>query len=209
MYPHWGLWRRIFFVKKHTVTRQSLATGGFGIQTRNDVMYFDLKLNESVQGWRKRWFYLTVDAESRVPEFSLQARVKSRRSWKHELSSSEKAEADQLLSQVATFRCAPGKELTGIQLISTFLKRRIQPLQARAHAMWMYSGLQDPTRTSPEELTSEDLESRVRQVTNLKRDDPFIEPTAATPFGDGCSLPEVTQPSSFIIPLLVRYLHLT
>ena len=34
---HWGLWRRIFFVKKHTVARRSLATGGFGIQTRNDV----------------------------------------------------------------------------------------------------------------------------------------------------------------------------
>ena len=129
------------------------------------------------------------DAESRVPEFSLQARVKSRRSWKHELSPSEEAEADQLLSQVATLRSAPNRELTGIQLISTFLKRRIQPLQARAHAMWMYSGFQDPTRTSPEELSSDDLESRVRQVTNLKRDEPFVEPPAATPFGGGHLLP--------------------
>ena len=47
VHPHWGLWRRIFFVKKHTVARRSLATGGFGIQTRNDVPYFDIKLSES------------------------------------------------------------------------------------------------------------------------------------------------------------------
>ena len=53
MHPHWGLWRRIFFVKKHTVALRSMATRGFGIQTRKDVPYFDIKLSESVQGWRK------------------------------------------------------------------------------------------------------------------------------------------------------------
>ena len=98
MHPHWGLWRRIFIVKKHTVARRSLATGGFGIQTRNDVGYFDFKLSESVLQWRRRWFYFTVDADSKVPDFSLEARVKPRKTWRHELTSTKETEANQLLS---------------------------------------------------------------------------------------------------------------
>ena len=147
MPPHWGLWRRIFFVKKHTVAGRSLATGGFGIQTRNDVGYFDFKLSESVQQWRRRWFFFNMDGESQVPDFSLETRVKSWRTLKHELAPAEETEANQLLSRVAALWSALNKELTGMQLICTFLKRCIQPLQARVHGMWEYSGLQDPTRT--------------------------------------------------------------
>ena len=80
-----------------------------------------------------------------------------------------------------------------MQLICTFLKQRIQPLQARVHGMWEYSGLQDPTRTSPEEISDEELEARVRQITHLKRDDSFVEPTAATTFSSENPLPEVTE----------------
>ena len=119
--------------------------------------------------------------------------MKSKRTWRHDLSPAEEAEANDLLSRVADLRFAPGKELTGMQLICTFLKRRIQPLQARVHGMWEYSGLQDPTRTSPEEISGEELEARVRQITHLKRDDSFAEPTAAITFSSENPLPEVTE----------------
>ena len=36
--------------------------------------------------------------------------------------------------------------VTGMDLLEDFLGRRIQPLQARDHPMWMYSGLEDSTR---------------------------------------------------------------
>ena len=33
--------------------------------------------------------------------------------------------------------------VTGMDLLEVFLRRHIQPLQARDHPMWMYSGLED------------------------------------------------------------------
>ena len=86
-----------------------------------------------------------------------------------------------------------------MQVICTFLKRRIQPLPVRVHGMWKYSGLQDSTRRSSEELSGEELETRVRQITNLKRDDPFVEATAAIPFIEENSLPKVTQVSTAFV----------
>jgi hypothetical protein len=42
----------------------------------------------------------------------------------------------------------PKKELSGIQLIRTFIERRVQPLAAQAHYMWDYTDCQDPTCVS-------------------------------------------------------------
>ena len=42
--------------------------------------------------------------------------------------------------------------VTGMDLLEVFLRRRIQPLQARDHPMWMYSGTDDTTRIHPEEV---------------------------------------------------------
>jgi hypothetical protein len=39
----------------------------------------------------------------------------------------------------------PEKELSGLQLIRTFIERRIQPLASRAHCMWDYTGRRDST----------------------------------------------------------------
>jgi hypothetical protein len=38
----------------------------------------------------------------------------------------------------------PKKELSGIQLIRTFIERRVQPLAARAHCMCDYTDRRDP-----------------------------------------------------------------
>ena len=48
--------------------------------------------------------------------------------------------------------------VTGMDLLEVFLSRRIQPLQARDHPMWMYSGIEDTTRIHPEEVTEETME---------------------------------------------------
>src|SRR4051812_43806857 len=48
--------------------------------------------------------------------------------------------------------------VTGMDLLEVFLRRRIQPLQARGHPMWMYSGTEDTTRIHPEEVEDDTLE---------------------------------------------------
>ena len=55
--------------------------------------------------------------------------------------------------------------LTGGQLISVFMGRRIQPLQHRVSPMWQYEGPSDPMRCSPQELETDDLLTRIQQVT--------------------------------------------
>ena len=45
--------------------------------------------------------------------------------------------------------------VTGLDLLEVFLSRRIQPLQARDHPMWLYSGPEDTARVHPEEVPSE------------------------------------------------------
>jgi hypothetical protein len=61
------------------------------------------------------------------------------------------------------------EELSGIQLIRTFIERRIQPLSARAHCMWDYTDRQDSTRIFPDELKESEIDDSVRVVTKLKK----------------------------------------
>ena len=48
--------------------------------------------------------------------------------------------------------------VTGMDLLEVFLRRCIQPLQARDHLMWLYSGTEDTTRIHPEEIDGVTLE---------------------------------------------------
>ncbi|WP_223699832.1 hypothetical protein, partial [Escherichia coli] len=48
--------------------------------------------------------------------------------------------------------------LTGINVAASFLKRRVQPLQKRAHPGSEYRGLKDPSRMSEEDISDDDVE---------------------------------------------------
>ncbi|KAK1651339.1 hypothetical protein QYE76_069144 [Lolium multiflorum] len=48
--PHWGLWRKIFYVKRHNDSNGPPVVGGVGFVVRKEVDYFDYPMKESVQG---------------------------------------------------------------------------------------------------------------------------------------------------------------
>ena len=52
-----------------------------------------------------------------------------------------------------------------MDLLETFLSRRIQPLQARAHPMWLYEGSGDSTRVHPEDLTEKEVGAKIKAIT--------------------------------------------
>ena len=58
--------------------------------------------------------------------------------------------------------------VTGMDLLEVFLSRRIQPLQARDHPMWMYSGLEDSTWIHPEDVSEDMVEKWLRGITGNK-----------------------------------------
>ncbi|KAK1682559.1 hypothetical protein QYE76_043407 [Lolium multiflorum] len=57
-HPHWGLWRRIFYLRRNNSRNVVYNVGGVSICVRPDVDYFDIKFPDSVQGWHKRWLYV-------------------------------------------------------------------------------------------------------------------------------------------------------
>ena len=76
--------------------------------------------------------------------------------------------------------------------MTTFIRRRIQPLQARAHGMWMYQGVSDPTRVGREELSTNEVQKSVRAITTLAVDDDFPGPPLVVPYGEDKELLEVS-----------------
>ena len=58
--------------------------------------------------------------------------------------------------------------VTGMDLLEVFLSRRIQPLQARDHPMWMYSGLEDSSRIHPKDVSEDTMEKWLRGITGNK-----------------------------------------
>ena len=61
--------------------------------------------------------------------------------------------------------------VNGMDLLETFFSRRIQPLQARAHPMWLYEGPGDSTRVHPEDLTEKEVGAKIKAIT-YARDNP-------------------------------------
>ena len=70
--------------------------------------------------------------------------------------------------------------VTGMDLLEGFLSRRIQPLQAHDHPMWLYSGADDTARVHPEEVPAKSVAMWLKSITGNKdnprgarRVDPF------------------------------------
>src|ERR1041384_4485032 len=83
--------------------------------------------------------------------FNPEARVVKQASWSHPLSAEESFVVAPFLERVALLK----DNLTGGQLISVFIGRRVQPLHYRARPMWQYEGLEDSTRCSRKELDAD------------------------------------------------------
>jgi hypothetical protein len=69
-----------------------------------------------------------------------------------------------LMKKIEQLRSTPKKELSGLQLIRTFIERRIQPLAARAHCMWDYSDRRDSTHISSDELREVEIDECVHAI---------------------------------------------
>jgi hypothetical protein len=74
-----------------------------------------------------------------------------------------------LMEKIQQLWATPKKELSGLQLIRSFIERQIQPLAERAHCMWDYTDRQDSTRISSDELKEIEIDDGVRAVTKLKK----------------------------------------
>jgi hypothetical protein len=87
-----------------------------------------------------------------------------------------------LMKKIEQHRATPQMELSGLQLIQTFIERWIQPLAARAHCMWDYIDRRDSTRISSDELREAEIDECVCTVMNIKKKSPVPKAFGAVAF---------------------------
>lgn len=189
IHPHWGLWKRIFFVKAHSKKEGPIVVGGVGFSVRSEVEYLKFPMKESVQDWRDKWFYIK-DQPTAGKAFNLEPFVDvlettHKKSWKNPSTAEEKAEADVLLARFSKIWKSGGKEMLGTEFAATFLERRVQPLQARSQPMWKYTGVDDATRVGKSVPEESSIIEAVRRFTKLGKNDniplkPLVKPLDAS-----------------------------
>ena len=130
------------------------------------------------------------------PAFSTRDAPEKTKAWEHALTPAEEREAAPLLEKVDRLL---NTGVTGVQLIYTFFKCRVSPLQQRARPMWAYEGAHDATRLSDVELSANELDTLVKSVTSYTAEATVDYAFAIDPFSLENPLSEV---SSFSLILL-------
>ena len=187
--PHFGLWKKVFFVKRHGNDQGTFVIGSVGFSVRPEVEWFKMPMRESVQDWRHKWFYVRNKSapysRSGLPNFEDVLEAKPKRSWKNIVAAEESSVVETLYSRVRKLK------MLGTEFAALFLKRRVQPLQHRAHPMCLYTGAKDNTRVSSTDLTEKEIQDEVRRLTKLTQKDNIpLEPNVR-PFEASFPPPQV------------------
>jgi hypothetical protein len=168
----------------------------------------------SVQGWRKKWFYIKDQKTSSsnhygIVPFDANKELTKLSSWDSPPTEAETEDIKPLLAHIQRLKSATGGALSRMQLMAFFLQRRIQPLQHRVSKLWSYSGSENLSRVSKEDLDKKDLDKQVRALTTLTKDDEILALTSdffnsAHPLPAVCALSFIDFP---FIRLLVLCCH--
>ncbi|KAK1648907.1 hypothetical protein QYE76_066712 [Lolium multiflorum] len=202
--PNWALWKRIFFCRRNGSANVAYNIGGVVISVRSSVNYFDVKLPDSVQGWRKKWLYIREEnhgcAEDNIPPFDGAEKILRRRSWDAEATEEERTSTEALMTRIHELQNTRGKELSGIQITAYFLRTRVQPLQARKNPFWNYAGDEDTDRLSTN-LEVKDLDRLIRKISSLKKKDSIPSTYRVKPYSATNALPK-NHPNLVSLPPL-------
>ncbi|KAK1666904.1 hypothetical protein QYE76_055063 [Lolium multiflorum] len=118
--PNWALWKRIFFCRRNGSANVAYNIGGVVISVRSSVNYFDVKLPDSVQGWRKKWLYIREEnhgcAEDNIPPFDGAEKILRRRSWDAEATEEERTPTEALMTRIHELQNTRGKNYQASKL---------------------------------------------------------------------------------------------
>jgi hypothetical protein len=108
--------------------------GGAIVSIRAEAHYLKFNMAASVQGWKKKWFYIkdqkTASSDKfGIAPFDANKSLTKLTSWDSPPTEAEIEDVKHLLTHIQSLKSATGGALTGTQLMAFFLQRRIQPLQ--------------------------------------------------------------------------------
>ena len=121
------------------------VSGCVGFRLRDGLKshYIPFQCPSSRSKWRARWFYLQI--ENSDPIFAVPEEQPDKvPSWTAKPSLTPSLQS--FIDAIDDLRV---RGLSGYEVTADFIGRRIQPLQARAHPAFDYSGPEDTTRVSP------------------------------------------------------------
>jgi hypothetical protein len=173
--PHWILWKYLFRLRPSVALSKKAELGGAVVSIHAEAHYLEFAMAASVQGWRKKWFYIKDQKISSsdqygIAPFDADKDLKKLASWDSPPTEAEMEDSKPLLARIQALKSGSGGALSGTQLMSFFLQRRVQPLQHRISKLWSYSGLEDSSRVSEDDMDKKDLDKRVRALTTLTKD---------------------------------------
>jgi hypothetical protein len=181
--------------------------GGAVVSICAESQYLEFSMAASVQGWRKKWFYIKdrkVSSSNQygIAPFGASKEVKKLASWDLPPTEAEMEEIKPLLARIQAPKSGRGGALLGTQLMAFFLQRRVQPLQHRLSKLGTFSGLGDSSRVSEDLMEKKDLDKRVRALTTLTKDHEIAD-LAARYFDSEHPLPAVCLMSLFAFVYLI------
>jgi hypothetical protein len=108
--------------------------GGAVVSVRAEAHYLEFNMAASVQGWRKKWFYIKDQKVSSsdqydIAPFDANKELKKLSSWDSPPTEAEMEYIKPLLACIQSLKNTSGGALSGTQLMAFFLQRRIQHLQ--------------------------------------------------------------------------------
>jgi hypothetical protein len=193
--PHFLLWKYLFWLRPSVALSKKPELGGAVISIRAESQYLEFSMAASVQGWRKKWFYIkdrkvSSSDQYGIAPFDVSKEVKKLTSRDSPPTEAEMDKIKPLLARIQELKSGRGGALSGTQLMAFFLQRRVQPLQHRLARLWTFSGLGDSSRVSKDLMEKKELDKRVRALTTLTKDHEVAE-LAASYFDSQHPLPAV------------------
>jgi hypothetical protein len=108
--------------------------GGAVVSARTEAHYLEFTMVASVQGSKKKWFYIkdqknSSSAQYGIAPFDANQDLKKLSSWDSPPTEAEMEDIKPLLAHIQALKSGSGGALSGTQLMLFFLQRRVQPLQ--------------------------------------------------------------------------------
>src|SRR4051812_30002254 len=87
--PHFGLFRKLYSVKRQSGSDGVYPIGGCVISLRSTALFFSFSMSESIQNWRRKWFYICdsiVEGQNfGLAPFDSTQKIQPKRSWKNHI----------------------------------------------------------------------------------------------------------------------------
>jgi hypothetical protein len=126
--PHWILWKYLFRLRPSVALLKKPELGRAVVFVRAEAHYLEFAMAASVQGWRKKWFYIkdqkisSSDQYGIVP-FDAAKNLKKLASWDSPPTEAEMEDIKPLLARIQALKSGSRGALSGTQLMSFFVQQ--------------------------------------------------------------------------------------